>query len=181
MVCHIVLATVTTLEQTGHAKPDIMTGDAVMIVLTWVTFLGLLFVLQKFAWGPILNVLQTREKTIRDSLEKAEQIQKELSELESSKIKVLADARNEASLLMEESRKKAVDQARAIENQARSQAKDILEAAQEAVAGERERVRLSLRRESASIAVDLASKLLKANLDQEKSDKLVEQYIKELS
>lgn len=176
-----VLTTVTALDPSGvHSKPDFMTADGVMAILTWATFLGLLFILQRFAWGPILTTLQNREKTIRESLEKAEQIQIELGELERSKSKIIADAKTEASVILEDSRKKAVENARLIEIQAKAHAKDILEAAQQSIEGEKEHVRKALRKESATVAVRLASILIKENLDGAKSDRLVEQFIKEL-
>ncbi len=181
MFTYAVLATVTALDPSGdHPKPDIMTADGVMAILTWATFLGLLFILQKFAWGPILATLQTREKTIRESLEKAEQIQNELADLERSRSKIIADARSEAALILEENRKKAVENARLLEIQAKAHAKEILDAAQETIQGEKERVRTALRKESATVAVNLASLLIKENLDGPKSDRLIEQYIKEL-
>jgi F-type H+-transporting ATPase subunit b len=181
MFIHAVLVSVTALDPSGaHSKPDIMTADGVMAILTWVTFLGLLFILQKFAWGPILTTLQTRERTIRDSLEKAQQVENELNELQQYRSKIISDARGEASVILEDSRKKAVENARLIELQAKAHAKEILEAAQETIEGEKERVRTSLRKESASVAVNLASLLIKENLDGAKSNRLIEQYIKEL-
>lgn len=181
MFIHTVLASVTALDPSGaHSEPDIMTADGVMAILTWATFLGLLFILQKFAWGPILATLQTRERTIRDSLEKAQQVQDELSELQRSRSKIISDATSEASVILEDSRKKAVENARLIELQAKAHAKEILEAAQETIEGEKERVRSSLRKESASVAVNLASLLIKENLDGARSNRLIEQYIKEL-
>ena len=180
MFSFLVFASVTVLDPSGSNKPDMMSGDGVMVLLTWATFLGLLLILQKFAWGPILTTLQMREKSVRESLEKAEHIQKELNDLQLLKTRIIADARSEAAVIVEDSRKRAVEKAHIIETQAKAQAKDILEAAQQTIEGEKERVRTALRKESAMVAVSLAAILFKENLDEAKSNRRIEQYIKEL-
>lgn len=180
MLSFSVLATVTTMDPAVIHKPELMSGDAVMVVLTWATFLVLLLVLQKFAWGPILTTLQMREKAVRDSLDKAEQIQRELNDLQQLKARIISEARSEAGVIVEDSRKRAVEKAHIIETQAKEQAKVILEAAQQTIDGEKERLRTVLRKESAMVAVSLAGILFKENLDEAKSNRLIEQYIKEL-
>lgn len=167
-------------QHAAEHKPDIFAPEPMMLILTWATFLSLLFVLQKFAFQPILNALQNREKTIKDSLSQADQIKKELSDVQESKDKILTDARQNAQTILDDARKKAVELAKGIEDRAKHQAQEIVQAAHEEIAGERQRAEVSLKRESVSLAVDLATKLLKANLDKSKSDKLIEQYIKEI-
>ena len=85
-----------------------------------------------------------------------------------------------AQTIIDDARKKAVEVAHGIEDRAKKQAQDTVETAHQEIAGERERARLALRKESADIAVNLASKLLHENLDKAKSDRLIEQYIKEI-
>lgn len=164
----------------SHGSIPFMSPEVNLMILTWVTFFSLLFILKKFAFKPILDALQNREKTIRDSLNQADQIKKELSDVQASREKILTDARQNAQAVLDEARKKAVDVAKGIEERARHQAQDIIQAAHQEIAGERQRAEATLKRESASLAVDLATKLLKANLDKAKSDKLIEQYIKEI-
>lgn len=164
----------------AHAKPDIFAPDAVMLILTWVTFFGLLIILQKFAWKPILGILQKREEYIRDSLAQADQVKSDVAQAQASKEKIIAEARLTAQSIIDESRKKAVEIAHGIEERAKKQAQDTVQTAHQEIAGERERARAALRKESAEIAVNLAAKLLKENLDKAKSDRLIEQYIKEI-
>lgn len=164
----------------AHAKPDIFAPDMVMMILTWVTFFGLLFILQKFAWRPILGILQQREEYIRSSLAEADQVKADSAKAQESKDKIIAEARLTAQTIIDDARKKAVEVAHGIEDRAKKQAQDAVETAHQEIAGERERARMALRKESADIAVNLASKLLKDNLDKAKSDRLIEQYIKEI-
>lgn len=162
------------------AEPNLLAPDLVMMIWTWATFLTLLFILQKFAFKPILSALQQREQTIKDSLTQADRIKKELADMQESKEKILSDARLNAQTLLDEARKKAVDVAKGIEEKAKKQAQDIIQTAHQEIAGERQRAQATLKKESAALAVNLASKLLQANLDKAKSDKLIEQYIKEI-
>ncbi len=163
-----------------QVKQDIFSPDATMLILTWVTFFALLAVLQKFAWKPILAALQKREQTIREAVTQADQIQKQLADVQSSREKILSEARQAAQGIVGDSRQKANDTARAIEERAKHEAQEIISAAHQEIAGERERAQVSLRRESAGIAVALASKILKENLDTDKNRKLVDSYIKEI-
>ncbi|MBL8013392.1 MAG: F0F1 ATP synthase subunit B [Candidatus Omnitrophica bacterium] len=173
---------ITAVEGAGHQKPGltIIPSDVAMISLTWITFFCLLVILQKFAWKPILMALQNREKTISDSLKQADQIQKELSDVQASKEKILSESRQNAQQIIDEARKKATELQHAIEEKAKKQAQDIIQTAHEEIAGERQRAEVVLKKQSAALAVDLASKLIKANLDKTKSDNIIAQAIKEI-
>lgn len=161
-------------------KPDIFTPDAVMLVLTWVTFFGLLIILQKFAWKPILAGLHKREEFIRDSLTKADQINVQWADVEIQKNKIIQEARLTAKGIIDESREKAQQSIHKAHETAQKEAEEIICNARQEMAGEQERLRAVLKKESASIAVILASKLIRENLDEAKSSRLVEHYIKEL-
>jgi F-type H+-transporting ATPase subunit b len=162
------------------AQPDIFAPDVVMLILTWVTFLTLLFILQKFAWKPILATLQKREDMIRTSLDQAERVQSEYDSIQTSKEKILAEAQRTAQDIVNQSRSRAQEVARTIEERAKEHAQEILESAHQQIEGERERVKTALRRESADVAVGLAGKIMKENVDNEKNRKLIDQVIKEI-
>ena len=169
------------VEAVAHKKDvSLMNPDVTMLVLTWVTFFLLLAVLQKFAWKPIIAALEKREADIRKSLENADKIKTELADVQSSKEKILSDAHKTAQGILEESRKRAQDIAREVEEKAKNQAQELVFAAHQEIEGEKEKVKIVLRRQSAEIAISLAGKIMKENLDNEKNRKLVDQYIKEV-
>ncbi len=72
-----------------------------------VVFGGLLFVLNRKAWGPILEGLKKREETIRSSLDEAKKTREDMEKLRADFQKELADAHQQIPKLMEEGRKKA--------------------------------------------------------------------------
>ena len=67
-------------------------------------FVGLLLLLKKFAWKPILDAVNEREEGIKNALESAEKAKKEMQNLKSDNEKLLADARAERDALMKEAR-----------------------------------------------------------------------------
>jgi F-type H+-transporting ATPase subunit b len=169
-----------TTANAASSGSNILAPDVLMVVLTWVTFFILFAILKKYAWLPILAALKKREDYIRGSLAEADKVKADVAQAQESKNKIIAEARMTAQTIIDEARKKAVDVAHGIEDRAKKQAQDAVETAHQEIAGERERARAALRKESADIAVNLASKLLKENLDKAKSDRLIEQYIKEI-
>ena len=168
----------------GHAasagSSNLLTPETLMVILTWVTFFILLFILQKFAWKPILEGLQKREDYIRKSLSDADKIKEQLAQVEIAKAKILDEAKDKANAIVEQSRKTGSELAVQIEQKAKKNAEDIISNAHQEIQGEREHVRQALKKESVQTAVTLAEKILKENLDSEKNRNLINQAMKDL-
>jgi F-type H+-transporting ATPase subunit b len=160
--------------------PGILSPDTTLVILTWVSFFILLGILHKFAWKPILAGLKQREDYIRKSLEDADEIEKQLAEVEAAKGKILDEAKERANTIIEQSRKIGNDLAGQIEQRAKKSAEEIVKSAHQEIAGERERVRNALKKECAQTAVSLAEIILKENLNTEKNRNLINQVIKDL-
>ena len=160
--------------------PPLLAPDKTLIILTWLSFFALLFILHHFAWKPILAGLKSREDYIRKSLDDADLIKQQLIDVEVSKQKILDEAKERANLIVEQSRKMGSELASQIEQRAKKNAEDIINSAHQEIAGERERVRNALKKESAQTAVSLAEKILKENLDNEKNRNLINQAMKDV-
>jgi len=158
----------------------VLTPEVILVCLTWAIFFIVLFILQKFAWKPILAGLKQREDYIRKSYEDADKIKAELAAVEVSKAKILDEAKDKANAIIEQSRKIGNDLAIQIEQRAKKNAEEIVISAHQEIEGERERVRNALKKESAQTAVSLAEKILKENLDTEKNRNLINQAIKDV-
>ncbi len=154
--------------------------EKIMAILLWATFFCVLFILQKFAWKPILASLKQREDYIRKSLDDADKIKAELAALEASKAKILDEAKDKGNTIIEQSRKTGNELAAQIEQRAKRNAEEIISSAHQEIEGERERVRNALKKESVQTAVSLAEKILKENLDSEKNKNLINQAMKEV-
>ena len=153
---------------------DINTG---LSVWTLIVFAGLVFLLGKFAWGPILEAVEGREKGIQSALDEAAQRNAEAAGLLEEHKAQLADARRQASELIAEGRTAGEGVRKEIEEKARSEGQAIIERARVEIERERDAALEALRRESVDLAIAAASRLMQENLDQPKDRALVERYL----
>ncbi len=163
-----------------HESPSVLSADATMVLLTWVTFFLLLAVLQKYAWKPILKMLDQRESDIRDSVKQADEIKEEFARIKDRQKKIITEAETKSQQIIEESRKAAKEAAVAVTRKAKEDSQILLENARREINNEVDKAQASLREESALFAIDLAGKLIKENLDTDKNKKLVNRLIKDL-
>jgi len=173
-------STIEIHAEEQHKDSGVLSPDASMLLLTWITFFALLAVLYKFAWKPILSALDEREKHIRESVENADKIKEEIEKLNITSEEILAKANAKSKLVIEDSRKAAKEAARVIEDKTKEEAQIILENARREIKSDVEKAKSDLRAMSADIAVKLAGKILEENLDNEKNKKLINTFIKEL-
>jgi len=162
-----------------HHEKGFFNPDMNMVLLTWVTFFLLLAVLYKYAWKPILNILDAREESIRKSLDDVDRIKNELEELDAKCTQITAEAESKATGIIDHSRKAAKEAANIIANKAKEEAQISLENAIRDIKEETQKAQMKLREESAQIAVELASKLIEENMSIEKNRLLINKFIKE--
>ncbi len=167
-------------EHSAQNSPGVLSPDVSMVILTWVVFFLLLAVLYKYAWKPILAALDAREKFIRESVGKADQIRQELERVEAARKDILREAEQKSKEIIEHSRKAALEAAKVINEKARKEAQIIVENAQREIKEEVEKARADLRTESARIAVELAGRIIEENMDTEKNRKFINQVMKNI-
>ena len=170
----------TTETPAAHGGGGGFAPDVTMVVLTWVTFFGLLFILNKFGFKPILTAVQKREDEIRQALENADKLKIRLEEVAASRDKIIGEAHLKCNELIEQARKAGVELARVIQDKAHQESQILLENARQEIEASVQKARFTLRKESAEIAVTLASKILKERLDKENSERIVEELIKDI-
>ena len=171
----------TAMEHSASSSgANILTPETLMVILTWITFFILLGILQKYAFRPIMESLQKREREIREALENADKAKAQLAQIEDEKQRILNEAKNQAAQIIDQSRKTARDLAGDIEAKSREHAQQIIQSAHEEIVSEKQRILKSLRQESAEVAISLASKIIQENMDQEKNRRLVQEAIEQL-
>lgn len=161
----------------GGGVYDMNTG---LSVWTLIVFAGLVFLLGKFAWGPILKMVDEREKGIQSALDQAAERNAEAAKLLEQHKAQIADARRQASELIQEGRVAGESVRKEIEEKARVEAQAILDRARTEIGRERDAALQALRREYVELALAAASKLIQENLDQPKDRALVERYLGEM-
>lgn len=158
-------------------KPGILNADAKMVGFTWLTFFLLLVILYKFAFKPILAALDAREESIGRSVKEAQRIKEELVAIEEKRNEIMRQAQFESKRIIDDSRKAAVEAAKTITHKAREDSQILLENAKREIDEIRDSVQSQLKEQSIRIAVELASKLIAENLDEEKNKNLINRYI----
>jgi F-type H+-transporting ATPase subunit b len=157
-------------------------GEFSLGLFFWQTaiFVGLLFLLKKFAWKPILEAVNERETTIKDSLASAEAAREEMLTLQSDNQRILNEARAEKEALLKEARATRSEMINIAKEEAQEEAQKILTQAQEAIQNEKRAAVKELRDQVGSIAMDIAEKVLQKELeDKDKQLKLVDQLLKD--
>ncbi len=168
------------LAASGGGESSIFAGDLGNAIWTLVIFGLVLFVLGKYAWGPMLDSLQQREKFIRESLEQAktdrESAESRLKEYEEK----LASARAEATAIVEVGRRDAEKVGRTIEDEARAETDKMVDRAKREIQIAQQTAVKELYSTSASLATDLAGRVLGREVNAEDHERLIAESLDEL-
>lgn len=143
-------------------------------------FVGLLFLLRKYAWGPILGAVNERETSIKDAFASAEAARAEMETLQSDNQRILKEARAEKEALLKEARNTRADLINTAKEEAQEEAQKILAQAQEAIQNEKRAAISELKEQVGSIAMDIAEKVLQKELEsKDKQVELIDQLLKD--
>jgi len=128
-------------------------------------FVGLIFLLKKYAWKPILSAVNEREASIKDALEAAKEARSEMENLQSDNQRILKEARAQKETLLKEARMIRSEMINTAKVEAQSEANKILSQAQEAIQNEKRTAVNELKDHVSSIALDIATKVLQNELE----------------
>jgi F-type H+-transporting ATPase subunit b len=146
-------------------------------IWTVVIFVSLLIVLRRFAWGPILNAVEAREKGIQDALDEARARQEDAEAILEEHKKQLADARREAQEIIGQGREAAERLRQEMDTKAREESELMLARARAEIEREKDAAVDAVRRESVDLALAAASKLLHEKLDGDQDRRLIVDYL----
>lgn len=154
--------------------------DPGLFIWTIVTFLVLLTLLAKFAWGPLLQALESRHALIKKSLEDAQQAKQELERLHEESAHIIRAARVEAEAIVTKSRADGDRLREELRQKARSDADGIVRNAERQIQLETARAVQQIRREAVDLSVMIASKIIGRNLSKEDNENLIEEALKQI-
>ncbi|MFZ0616174.1 MAG: F0F1 ATP synthase subunit B [Chthoniobacterales bacterium] len=146
-----------------------------------VLFIIVYFVLNRFAFGPLLKVLEERRKRIEEGQLNAEKIKKQLAEAELRYQEVLRKANDDAQILLEESRKNNEAFSQREMEKAVKESAAIVERARHEITSERNRMVDEVKREMVSLVVKTTAKVAGKVLSPEDQKRLSEEAAKDLS
>jgi len=154
--------------------------DWTLFWATLVLFILFALVLGKFAWSPLLRIVDEREKGIRTSVESAENAAAEAKDLLAKHQEMLRGAGREREEILAKALKEAETVRGDLVEKARSDAERVAERAREQIERDKNEAIAELRGQVADIAVEAASKIVKSSLTPEAQKKLVDDYITSL-
>jgi F-type H+-transporting ATPase subunit b len=157
---------------------ELLTPGIGLIFWQVVIFLMLIILLGIFAWRPILDSLKIREESIAEALRSADDAREEMSNLQAENEKLLVKAREERDILLKEASKLASG----LKEEAKVDAKKItakmIEDAKLSIISEKEAALKEVRNQVAELSVEIAEKLIRKSLGDEKSQKtLVDEFL----
>jgi F-type H+-transporting ATPase subunit b len=147
------------------------------IIVTLVMFLLLMLLLKKFAWGPLMGIMDQRAEMIATEIEAAEKSRLESQSLLEEQRNLLKEARNDAKAIVENAREQGEAQREDIVIAARNEVTRLKEEAAQEIASEKEKAVAAVREEFVSLSVLAASKVLGKELSEEDNRALIEETI----
>ena len=154
--------------------------DPGLIIWTTIIFTLLLIVLKKFAWKPILNSVEERNKSIEDALKAADKAKEEMASLNADNEKILQEAKKERDLLLKEAREIKISIINEAKEQANTEADKILTSAKEQISNEKMKALTELKNQVASLSIEMSEKVLKSELsDAAKQKEFVSNSLKQ--
>src|SRR5258708_1895868 len=154
--------------------------DPGLFIWTILTFLVLLALLAKFAWRPLLAALESRQDTIRKSLDDALQAKQDLERLHVESAEILRTARLDAESIVSQSRADAERLREEMKQHAKADADTVVRNAERQIQLETTRALQQIRTEAVDLSVAIASKLLQRNISKEDNDKLIADALKQI-
>lgn len=139
----------------------------------------LYFILKKILFVPVTKFMENRTKGIENSIQSAEQKLANAEEMKKEYENQLETAKGQADVILKEARDRAAREYESLIAQARELSQQLMERAREDIENERQKMIKEVRNEVASLALSAASKIIEANMDNEKNRSLVEKFINE--
>lgn len=148
---------------------QLLTPNPGLIFWMLVVFGILVFMLKKFAWKPILSALKEREDSIESALKMAEETRAEMAKLKSDNEKLLAEARLERDKIIRDAKAAAEKVIADAKDKAGVEGSKIIADAREAIQQEKTAIVAQMKKDVATLSVEIAEKVLRKELSDKKA------------
>ena len=164
----------------GGGEPNILEAQFPLAIFTVVVFLGLIGILGKFAWKPLITALHNREEHLEHVLLETERARNESEQLLAEHHRRLAAAEDQVRALIDEARKNATNADDEIVRKAQAESEASKVRAERDIATARDQALNEIWSKTADLAVSVAGKVLKKSMNEDDHKRLVESAIAEL-
>ena len=144
------------------------------------SFLLLIVLIKKFAWGNITSIFEERAKKISDDIDSAESARKNAEVLEQKREEALAGSREEAATIVETAKETAEKNKASILADTTEEVSRLKQKANQEIAQSKADALRSIKGDVADLSIDLASKSIGQTLDKEAQSQLIDSYIDKL-
>lgn len=145
-----------------------------------VAFLVLYWLLSRYAFGPLLSIMEQRKQLVKDQLDGAEASRKQAEQHYEEQKQALQQARKDAYDIIEQAKSTSSKQAEEIVHAAKSEATRLKDDAVKDIESEKNKAIAALRSQVSGMSVMIASKIIEKQIDDKSQEQLVDQYLKEV-
>jgi len=149
-------------------------GDTLLQLLA---FLLLMWLLKKFAWKRVVEVMKEREEYIAGQIEAAEKAKQEANRLLEQQRELIRQSREESHQFIENAKRQGEAQREEIIRLAREEAERMKEAAKMEIELEREKAMAALREQVATLSVRIASRVIGRELNEKDQEAFIQQFL----
>lgn len=147
------------------------------IVTQIIGFLIAVFLLKKFAWKPLLSILEERRSKIKSEFDNIDKEKKKVEDLLSDYQTKLKEIDSLARVKIQEAAREGQKMANEIKENARKESKDILTKGREEIQRDVDKAKVQLKNDLVNMTMRVAEKLIRERLDEEKDKKLIAEFI----
>ena len=147
------------------------------IIFTWINLIILVLIMKKLLFKPVTKMLAAREEEVSSMYTKAEEAQKNAQKLENEYTEKLTGAKEEAARIMKEASHEATLRGEQIVADAQNKAQSLLSKAQKEIECEKEAAVSEIKNDIASIAINIAEKVIEKDINEGDYERLVEEFI----
>lgn len=153
-------------------------GDTIVVL---VSFLLLMVLLKKFAWKPLMNIMDQREQNIASNIENAEIARNEAERLAAERQEKLDKTRSEAATILSKAKVSAESAEKEMLDAARHEATRLKKDAKKEIENERQMAMASVRGDVSLLSIQIAEKLIGKELTHEGHAELINKYLERLA
>ena len=150
---------------------DLILPDYGLLFWTGLVFIALVFLLTKFAWKPILKMVNEREQQIADALKLAEKTKEEMKQLKSDNEKLLKEARKERDAILKEASETAGRLVEEAKQKAQKENAKLLDSAKQAIASEKAAAITELKTQVAAFSLQIAESIIRSEMSSDEKQR----------
>jgi len=161
---------------------DLLLPGIGLLFWTLLAFGMVFFVLKKYAWKPIIESLNEREKGIADSLDAAKKVKAEMAQLKNENEALMTQAREERAQLLKEAKETKDKLINDAKEQAKAEASKILADANAAIHSQKMAALTEIKNQIGNMVIEVSEKVIRKQLDNKaEQEKYIQQMAGELN